>query len=192
MQLPQQQRLQVYDTVNQMFNRGNTSGARSTIKQAALSQQPVAVQVRLLAQREAINSLQEIRLLLDKVPTNLLIGTFENVLRRLGATASSEYSRIAERLRMLQQSYRRGMTGAQFSIPEAAEYASILPDLSNFPAVNTALMDAMLEEFRSQNDVFWNAILPPGWSDRFDSPVVAETTPRVKKTPKEPIPFTPE
>lgn len=158
-------RLQVFNTVNQMAERGDVAKVRETIRQAAAESEPVAVQSAIRGRREVIKSLNDIRELLKPIPQNLLVGTVEDVIRKLGSTTDKRYVQIANRLRVLNQSYRRSMTGAQFSIPEAAEYAQIFPSYSNTAPVNAQLIDSLIEAFGANDAVFWDSKLGPGWSD---------------------------
>jgi hypothetical protein len=157
---------QVMTTVNGMSERGDPVGLiRSTIRQAALEGELAASRQQIQGRREVIEDLSAISELLKKVPTNLLVGTAENVARVLGTSTNTEYVKIGAQLALLNQSYRRSMTGAQFSIPEAQEYKGIFPDYSTTAPVNFALIDGLLSSMQRKDKLFWEGKLGPGWSD---------------------------
>jgi hypothetical protein len=165
MTMPQTRRNQVINTVNQMITRGDEASARATIRQAALESEPVAVRQQVGGRREVMNSLSEIQGLLKKVPTNLMAGTIEDIARKLGTSTNTEYVKLGNRLSLLNQSYRRSMTGAQFSIPEAQEYGRIFPNYSTTAPVNTALIESLIDAFGANDSTYWKYKLGPGWSD---------------------------
>ena len=165
MTMPQTRRNQTIRTVNTMVERGDIASARATIRQAALESEPVAVRQQIQGRREVAGALVDIQELLKKVPTNLLVGTAEDVARKLGTSTNAEYVKLGNRLTILNQSYRRSMTGAQFSIPEAQEYGKIFPNYSTTAPVNAALIESLTDAFRRNDQTYWDYKLGPGWAD---------------------------
>lgn len=157
--------LTVTNTVNKMLADGNAEEARNTIRQAALESEPVAVRQQVQGRREVIKALTDIEQLLKTVPTNLIVGTVEDTARRLRTTSDPRYVQIGTRLLALNQAYRRSMTGAQFSIPEAQEYAQVFPSYLNTAPVNAELISGMKNVLGANDEVFWTYKLGPGWSD---------------------------
>lgn len=160
-----QKRLQIFNTVNDMFTRGDVSSVKETIRQAALESDPVDVRNQVLARRQALRSLGEIETLLKGVPTDLKTGTIESIYRKLGTSHDPRYVDIANRLAVANQSYRRGMTGVAFSPAEAKQYAEIFPSFSNETPVNETLIRSLKDAFGSNDAAYWDYKLGPGWSD---------------------------
>lgn len=158
-------KLAVMSTVQRMVKNGDTAAARDTIKQAATESESPVVQNNIRGRREAVAALGEIKSMLSQVPQNLIVGTVEDTVRRLGLTRDPRYVKIATRLTTLAQAYRKAITGAQFSQQESQEYTKVFPSYSNTVDVNTATIDAMMDAMNLQDSIYWTRKLGPGWSD---------------------------
>ncbi len=74
--------------------------------------------------------------------TNLFKGTADQVQTKIGALMTDpKYASLAVQMNAAFQNYRLQMTGAAFSGPESAEYASILPSAGNTMNLNLAKLE---------------------------------------------------
>lgn len=74
--------------------------------------------------------------------TNLLKGGADAIQTKIGTLMTDpKYAAIATQLNMNFQNYRLNMTGAAFSGPESAEYASVLPSSGNTFSLNMAKIE---------------------------------------------------
>ncbi len=158
-------KLAVMSTVQRMVKNNDLSQARATIKQAAAESEPPTVQANITGRREAVAALRDIKSLLAKVPQNLLVGTIEDTARALGTTTNKDMVKLATRLTTTLQSYRKAVTGAQFSAQESDEYARVFPNYKSTMVVNQATLDALMDAFNSRDSIYWSNKLGPGWSD---------------------------
>lgn len=158
-------RAQFAQLVNAQYSRGDVNGTKATIKQAAIEGEPVGVRSQIQGRRELHQALSEIEQLLSGIPQGLITGTIEDTARRLGQTTDPNMVKVGSRLLALNQSYRKAITGAQFSQQEGAEYAKLLPGYSNSEPVNMNLIRGLQESIKTNDNVYWSYKLGPGWSD---------------------------
>jgi len=84
--------------------------------------------------------------------TGLLKGSIESITNKLGNVKDPKYMALATELKMALQEYRQKMSGAAFSEQEAREYASVNPAGGKSFALNTAILDGMINSFKRSTD----------------------------------------
>lgn len=161
------ERLGTMTAVNNMIESGDIPNAISTIKQIALENDRSANAAAVTGRRETMAALLDIQDLLKAVPQNLLVGTAEDVVRKLGASTDPRYVEIGNQLLITLQAYRKGVTGAQFGVQETGEYSRAFPSYSNTAPVNDAQIKGLLEAFKRNDKIYWETKLGKGrdWTD---------------------------
>ena len=108
--------------------------------------------------------------------TNIFSGTWEKVHAKAGTVASPELRKIATKIAISIQRYRRAMTGAQFSIPEAAEYTKMFPGIDKTSSFNTATLGGLREVMRGDVEFYLGERMGYGaYSEIYGAP----TTPAI-------------
>jgi len=82
--------------------------------------------------------------------TGLLKGTTEKIYNKLGEVKDPKFKALATDLRISLQRYRKDMSGAAFSVQEAADYESVNPSGNNKLDLNLAILQGMKENFQRQ------------------------------------------
>lgn len=161
------ERVSLMDSINRMWESGDEANTIASLKQASLDRDDPGIKATVLGRRDAMLALMDIEDLLDKVPQNLLSGTVEDTIRRLGSTTDPKMVEVRTRLTILNQAYRQAITGKAFSEKEAEEYAGMFPSYRNTAPVNKAELKAMMGAFQKYDQQYWGNRLGTGrnWSD---------------------------
>lgn len=139
---------------------GNMTDLQGMIRQAAVEGENVDTKNQVRGRQATLASLADTRQILQEmhdkgVPTNILVGSVEDVARKLGTSTNPEYVRLANRLMGTLINYRRASTGVQFGEKEAADYAKMFPTYKNDLPVNLALIDGLEREMRTYDTSYW-------------------------------------
>jgi hypothetical protein len=134
---------------------GDENSTKGYVTQSILSNEDVSTRNDLESRAETINILDHVNGLLDKVPTNIVRGTFEDIVRKLGMSSNPQYVTIANELKCALFAYRKAMTGVQFSLNESKDYEKMFPNYKNEPPVNKAAIEGLRNGFSLRNDTFW-------------------------------------
>lgn len=123
------------------LNSGDTKLLNTKLVQYAMNYAPVAVQQQEQGREEMM--LAQIRLvpLMNEYTrlngdTNFFKGTLQQMEEAVGYTGNDKMSIIKAQIALAFQDYRRGMTGAQFSAAESAEYGRVFNSISNTVDLN--------------------------------------------------------
>lgn len=154
------ERVQYIDLANNLHAQGDTDSLNELIREAAVESEPVASQSQVNGRRDAMVALDEGMGLLKEmqaagVPTNILRGTAEDVVRRLGESTNTKYVEFGNRMARALNAYTHAVSGAQFSEPEAARYARMFPDYKNSMPVNEALIKSLKDAMKTEDETFW-------------------------------------
>ena len=86
--------------------------------------------------------------------TGFFVGNLEKVAGKLGQITDDELRKTATKISRAIQSYRRAMSGAQFSVPESKEYSSIFPNIDKTKEFNAAVIEGLQETLQGDFDFF--------------------------------------
>lgn len=136
------------NTISSYMANGLQEQAKTLIRNTAISTLPTAKQDQFATRdniRASLNDLRGLTTLLEEkgIPTNVLTGTKEKVLRFLGNTNDPDilaYSTIAQNALDL---LSRDRTGAAMTPDEETFYARMFPSVGNVAEVNNQLIDTM-------------------------------------------------
>jgi len=87
--------------------------------------------------------------------TNIFSGNIEKLAAKVGTVKDPELRKIATKIAISTQNYRRAMSGAQFSVPESEEYKSIFPQIDKTAVFNKEAFDALKSAFIGDIDFFY-------------------------------------
>lgn len=144
--------------VSEQLASGDMQGAKETIMNAALRNEPSTVRQSAEARLQSIAALNNIGGLLNAYvkqsgDTDILKGTIENAAQKIGKTTDPALAKIKEQIDFNLQQYRHAMTGAAFSQQESQAYASVLPQVSNANDLNSAKIGSMIDIMNLQQKV---------------------------------------
>ncbi len=77
--------------------------------------------------------------------TNIFVGKKEKVAGKIGKVSDPEIAKLANKIQKTIQVYRQGVSGAAFTESESLEYKAIFPSSENTAALNSALIESLLE-----------------------------------------------
>lgn len=89
------------------------------------------------------------------IPTGIVEGSTEKLLRYIGKTKHPEWVELGVSLKQALQAYRLAMTGVQFSEKESQQYDRLFPNFQNTHHVNMALIRGMTSAFETRINTFW-------------------------------------
>jgi hypothetical protein len=169
------QHRQWINTANRAAQSGDTNTVKSIIRQAAVEGEPVDARNRIMARITMRDSLARAENVLAQmrqagVPTNILTGTAEDVVRKLGTTTNPQYVQLKNILMDTLITYRRAATGVQFSQPESEQYRAMFPNYSNTFPVNEALIKGLRDSIDTQDRAYWEFKLGPEGANFIGAP----------------------
>lgn len=142
--------------VNSQWQKGDIDGLQSTIRQAAIEGENADTQKQVEGRRDAVAELRNIRGLLAGIgDTNIVSGTIEDTVRKLGTSTDPKMVEVGSRISQALFNYRRAMTGVQFSLAESNQYNKLFPNYNNTVPVNLALLDGLLGSMGTADRTFW-------------------------------------
>lgn len=158
--VPGTRRAGVATLANRLWSEGNTTELKDVIRQAAIESENVDVKNQVMGRIATRAALTDARSMLDElkaagVPTNVIAGGWENILRTVGKSSDPRYAALATRLQGALINYRRAATGVQFSKEESADYVKMFPNYSNEPPVNAAILDGLMREIDTYDHEYW-------------------------------------
>ena len=159
--LSKDKRLTLGREVQRRVAAGDTEGAKNHIVESILANERVGVRGDIQARAETLGIMGDVSTILDDmakrgVDTNILKGTAEDVVRKLGKTTNPEFASLANELKSALFAYRKAMTGVQFSVKESADYERMFPNYKNELPVNKALIRGLQRGFAIRNNTYWN------------------------------------
>lgn len=152
-----------------LLDEGNEKELRDFIRQTAVEGENVDTKNQVLGRMATIASLVDTRDILNElkakgVNTNIVSGTWEDFLRKIGTTGNPELVALSNRLAGTLINYRRAATGAAFGEREGSAYEKMFPNYRNEPPVNLALIDGLMREMTTYDRVYWDHKLGPDGS----------------------------
>jgi len=149
-----------YDALDDYAQKGNIEGAKSYLKKMAISDSTADQQKTVMGKERTVEFLGEIKddlKTLEKAgyPTGFWSGNYENVLAKVGQVKNPEMRKIATKIATAMMTYRRDMTGVQFTEKEAKEYARIFPSIDKVGRFNSASIDGLRETFNGDLKMFY-------------------------------------
>lgn len=175
--------------MNNQIAKGDIEGVKNTVMQAAIEGEDVATQKQVQGRISAIQALEDIKTALAAVKasgadTNILTGTIEDVVRKLGTTTDPKLVAVKSRVELALNAYTLAMSGVQFSIKEQEMYRQTYPGYKSTVDVNDALTGTLLDVFKTQNRLFWEQKLGKGGAQ-----LVGAVAPPPPPSPKVPPGF---
>lgn len=150
------QRGQFTDLMNRQWQSGDLEGLQSTIRQAAVEGENADTKKMVAGRRDALSALADIESMLGQIgDTDILSGSIEDVVRKLGETTDPRLAGVGSRMSQSLFDYRRAMTGVQFSVKESDQYNKLWPSYQNSVPVNKELIDAMRTQMELADRNFW-------------------------------------
>lgn len=140
--------------------RGNSDQVELALKNAAQASAGSALREEIIKRDQAINSLRRVDSALNEYQaaggdTNLLVGGYEDLQRKLGKSSDPKLAEIETRINLALNAYTNAVSGAAFTEQESARYASLFPSTGNTAILNTTLVDTLINEFEASNQVFY-------------------------------------
>ncbi len=130
---------------------GDYEGLKENLLNVATKSLGTAEQTRIRGRQAAIDALTNIETALEdykkKNPTgtNIVSGTLEQIVQKVGASSDPDLARIKNLIQLAMSDYRLGQTGVAFNKEEAKQYKDIYPDISNLGGLNTSKISATKE-----------------------------------------------
>lgn len=163
---PAQARLATIQEASDYLASGDTEGLKSRIRQLAIEGENVSTQAQVEGRADAMNAMREAVDLMGEmqregIPTNILSGTWEDIMRKLGTTSHPKRVEFNSRMQRALSAYTLAMSGVQFSENEAKRYLQLFPNYSNTMPVNAALTNSLLKAMETEDRRFWTQKLGP-------------------------------
>lgn len=163
---PPLKRAGLIQTANNIAASGSEDDLKSLIRQAAIEGENVDIKNQTIGRMSTIKALEDAKGLIQAmakagIPTNILSGTAEDVMRKLGKTNNPAYVKMAQNLQDVLINYRRAATGAQFGEAEGKQYEKMFPKYTNDLPVNVALIDGLLDAMKGRDRFYWEYKLGP-------------------------------
>lgn len=141
------QRNQIKGDMEGFISQGDYQSAYTQIISSASGKLTGANASNFQQQVQSYDTLKDMREVLKEYEaaggnTNIFTGGADTIQTKIGVLMTDpKYASIATRLNTAFYQYRQNMTGAAFSGPESAQYASVLPSAGNTFALNMAKID---------------------------------------------------
>lgn len=117
--------------------------------------------------------------------TWLFVGSAEKVASKVGKVKDPTLRQLATEMSMALQQYRLNVSGAAFSVQEAAEYASLFPTIWDYKELTDAKINWLISSLtKNQNKFLWKKLWQTNYNNIFWSEQVSETptkTPSIKR-----------
>ena len=149
------------DYIDDLVSKGDTEGVKQQLKRVARLQAGTDEQRTVMGKERTIKLLDEIQgdlntLEANGINTNIFTGTAEQIAAKAGAVINPEMRKIATKISVAVQNYRRSMTGVQFGMPENREYQIMFPKITRTANFNTANINALREAMQGDLDNFYS------------------------------------
>lgn len=150
-----------FDALDDYVQKGDIVGTQGYLKRLAIKNSTGEQSNRIMEKERTLDFINEIQgdlntLEKNGVPTGFFRGNYENIISKLGQVNNPEMRKVAGKIATALMSYRRGMTGFQFTEAESKEYKKIFPDINKVGDFNKANIDALTETFGGDLDKFYS------------------------------------
>lgn len=158
--LPAATRLGRMNEAAEYLAANDVEGLKSRVRQWAIESENVGTQMQVEGRADALVAMKDGLALLNNmrregVDTNILTGTWEEIVRKLGTTSHPKRVEFASRMQRALSAYTLAMSGVQFSENEAKRYYELFPNASNTLLVNEALAKSLLRSMGAEDKRFW-------------------------------------
>lgn len=160
--LSKEKREALYDSTDRYLERGDPTGAFNLLKKSAIDSVGVEESRGMRGKTRTLEFVSEIGDDLKEYErkggkTNIFKGLTEKILGRAGQVQEDALRKIATKIALAIQNYRKSMSGVAFSVPESKEYLRVFPDIKNVGELNAALVEGLEETFRGDLDYFYES-----------------------------------
>lgn len=144
-----------------LMERGEYQQAREFIFQTALETSLADTYKEVSGAANTLKSLSDFKKFMAEmmeagVPTNIVSGTAEDIVRKLGETTNPKYVAFKSKMSKILFDYRKAMTGVQFSFEEGEQYKDLFPQYKNNITINSELINSITASLTSQVDNFYS------------------------------------
>ena len=155
------------DFIDDEVSKGNVAGVRDKLKKAARDTAGTAAKGQAVGKERTVEFLEEIQGDLNSIEqlgidTNIFTGTIEDIQKRIGRVQNPEVRKIATKIQVAIQNYRRSMSGVAFSVPESAEYKDMFPGIGRTQNFNRANIEALSEVMKGDLENFYSLSMGSG------------------------------
>lgn len=157
---------QTLDFIDDELSKGNITKVNDILKKSARDTAGVEQQRSVMGKERTVEFLNELQSDLDTlqesgVNTNIFTGTLENINSKIGRVNDPKLRKVATRIAVAIQTYRRSMSGVAFSVPESNEYKAMFPSISRTANFNEANISALTETMQGDLDNFYSLSMGP-------------------------------
>ncbi len=157
---------QTLDFIDDELSRGNITKVNDILKKSARDTAGVEERRSVMGKERTVEFLNELQSDLDTlqqngVNTNIFTGTLEDINSRIGRVNKPELRKVATRISVAIQTYRRSMSGVAFSVPESNEYKAMFPSIGRTANFNEANISALTETMQGDLDKFYSLSMGP-------------------------------
>ena len=154
----------ISDKLDDLLSKEDPKKVQDFLKKASVDSLGTAEGQQVRGKERTVQFLDEIRDDLVKYEaaggkTNIFSGTVEKVAKKAGAVKDEELRKIATKIAIAIQSYRRAMSGVAFSVPESKEYEAMFPNIDKTASFNRANIEALTEVFNGDLDFTYSFIM---------------------------------
>ena len=141
---------QTLDFIDDELSKGKTGKVKDLLRKSSRDTAGVEERRAIMGKERTVEFLDEIQGDLDTltsngVGTNIFRGTIEDINKSVGRVGNKELRKVATKIAVAIQTYRRSMSGVAFSVPESAEYKTMFPSISRTGNFNEANIQALSE-----------------------------------------------
>ena len=138
------------DYIDDELSKGNIVGVQDKLKKLARDTAGTDASRSILGKERTVEFLDEIQNDLDTlerngIDTNIFTGTLEEINAKIGRVNNPEMRKVATKIIIAMQNYRRSVSGVAFSVPETKEYTLVFPSITRTANFNRANLSALRE-----------------------------------------------
>ncbi len=155
------------DSLDRSLEEGNSIRIRELIQNQAFNTLGTEEAKKGRGDARAVELVQEIQADLKAFEdaggnTNIFKGKSQNVAQKIGKVGDADLARIANKIQLSIQSYRKAISGAAFTESEAKEYKEVFPSTSNTKELNSALIGSLLDVLEGNVEFTVSSVIGSG------------------------------
>ena len=149
-----------YDALDDFVQKKDVVGMKDYLKRMSLDKATADQKNVIMGKERTVDFLNEIQgdlgtLEANGIPSGFFRGNYENIIAKVGQVQNPEMRKVATKIATALMSFRRSMTGVQFTEAESKEYKRIFPDINKVGDFNTANINALTETFSGDTKKFY-------------------------------------
>jgi hypothetical protein len=149
-----------YDALDDFVQKKDMVGMKDYLKRMSLDKATADQKNVIMGKERTVDFLNEIKgdlkILEDSGEApGFFRGNYENILAKVGQVRSPEMRTVATKIATALMSFRRSMTGVQFTEAESKEYKSMFPNINKVGDFNTANINALTNTFGGDVSKFY-------------------------------------